>query len=95
MRGALERTQLRHFKPPARLFHPMSSPTHLLINGETIFVTTGNQVMTAPIPNPYTAAMPSWVFTPLLAIDSGDAPAAVLVLSCVGIASPVRAQIPQ
>ena len=53
--------------------NPMSSPTHLLINGETIYVTAGNQVMTAPIPNPYTAAMPSWVFTPLLTIDSGDA----------------------
>jgi hypothetical protein len=51
---------------------PMSSPTHLLINGETIYVTAKNQVMTAPIPNPYTASMPSWVFTPLLTIDSGD-----------------------
>ena len=53
--------------------NPISSPTHLLINGETIYVSTGNQVLTAPIPNPYSAAMPSWVFTPLLAIDSGDA----------------------
>jgi hypothetical protein len=50
--------------------NPVPSPTHLLINGETIYVTAGNQVMTAPIPNPYTAAMPPWVFTPLLAIDS-------------------------
>lgn len=53
--------------------NPIPGPTHLLIEGGTIYVSAGYQVMTAPVPNPYDPQAPVWLFTPLLALDSKDA----------------------
>ena len=48
-----------------RSSNPLTSPVHLLIAGDTIYVGAGDQVLSSPMPNPYDPNAPVWVFTPL------------------------------
>lgn len=49
----------------------LDSPVHLLIAGETIYVSAGEQVLSSPVPNPYDKNAPPWEFTP---VDLSSAP---------------------
>jgi hypothetical protein len=48
-----------------RSSNQLSSPVHLLIAGDTIYVGAGEQVLSSPVPNPYDPGTPTWVFKPL------------------------------
>jgi hypothetical protein len=61
---------------PLRCSNPLpASPTHLLINQNTIYAGVGSQVFSSPIPNPYDPNAPAWVFTPISSL--GTLPGAV------------------
>jgi outer membrane protein assembly factor BamB len=70
--GGLVRSYNAATGQPLGVSNPLGSPTHLLINGSTMYVSAGNQVLTSPIPSPYDAAAPIWVFRPLLSLGSSD-----------------------
>jgi hypothetical protein len=70
--GGLVRSYNAATGQPLGVSNPLGSPTHLLINGSTMYVSAGNQVLTSPIPSPYDAAAPLWVFRPLLSLGSSD-----------------------
>lgn len=48
-----------------RSSNQLSSPVHLLIAGDTIYVGADKQVLSSPVPNPYDNGSPTWVFTPV------------------------------
>jgi len=70
--GGLVRSYNAETGQPLGASNPLDSPTHLLINGSTMYVSAGNQVLTSPIPNPYDSSAPIWVFRPLLSLGSSD-----------------------
>jgi outer membrane protein assembly factor BamB len=70
--GGLVRSYNAATGQPLGVSNPLDSPTHLLISGSTMYVSAGNQVLTSPIPHPYDAAAPIWVFRPLLSLGTSD-----------------------
>ena len=58
---------------PLRCSGPVPGPTHLTIQGSTLYVSAGSQVFTSAIPNPYDPNDPVWVFKPLLSLAKGAA----------------------
>jgi len=70
--GGLVRSYNAATGQPLVVSNPVDSPTHLLIQGSTMYVSAGNQVFTSPIPNPYDASAPIWVFQPILSLGSSD-----------------------
>jgi outer membrane protein assembly factor BamB len=70
--GGLVRSYNAATGQPLGVSNTLDSPTHLLINGATMYVSAGNQVLTSPIPNPQNTTASSWAFQPLLSLGSSD-----------------------
>ena len=70
--GGLVRTYNAATGQPLINSNPVSSPTHLLIQNNTMYVAAGNQVLSSPVPNPYDSDAAAWVFEPLISLGSSD-----------------------
>jgi hypothetical protein len=47
----------------------IAGPTHVAIQGNTLYVSSGNQVLRSPIPTPYDADAAPWVFAPVPGVE--------------------------
>ena len=70
--GGLVRSYNAATGQPLAVSNPIDSPTHLLIQSNTMYVSAGNQVFSSSIPNPYDSGAPIWTFQPILSLGSSD-----------------------